>query len=245
MQDKNNKVAVVSGGSKGLGLALCKGLLERGYHVATFSRKSTPELETLSHEFDGKLMWDAIDITDAKALGAFLKEVKNRFGRVGYLVNSAGMANEGLLTTMKSSEISRMVEVNLEGALILSQLCVKQMMVGNFGSIVNISSIVGHRGYKGVAAYASTKAALDGMTRAMSAELGSMGIRVNSVSPGFMETDMTSALTDKQKARITRRTPLGRLGCVEDVSDVVAFLLSDQSRFVTGQTITVDGGFTA
>lgn len=245
MQDKNNKVAVVSGGSKGLGLALCKGLLERGFYVATFSRKSTPELEALSAQFDGKLKWDAIDITDSKALSEFLKQVKKSFGRIGYLINSAGMANEGLLTTMKSSEISRMLEVNLEGALTLSQLCVKQMMVGKFGSIVNISSIVGHRGYKGVAAYAATKAALDGMTRAMASELGPMGIRVNSVSPGFMETDMTSALTDKQKGRISRRTPLGRLGRVEDVSDVVAFLLSDESRFVTGQTITVDGGFTS
>lgn len=245
MGDNNNKVAVVSGGSKGLGLALCKALLERGYHVATFSRKSTEQLEALSHEYDGKLYWDSIDITDAPALKGFLKEVKSRLGRVGYLVNSAGMATEGLLTTMKPADISRMVGVNLEGSLILSQLCVKQMMVGNFGAIVNISSIVGHRGYKGVAAYASTKAALDGMTRGMAAELGSMGIRVNSVSPGFMETDMTSELTDKQKARISRRTPLGRLGCVEDIADVVAFLLSDESRFVTGQTLTVDGGFTA
>lgn len=245
MKDENNKVAIVSGGSKGLGLALCKGLLERGFYVATFSRKSTPELEALNREFNGRLLWEAIDITDSKALGGFLKQVKKTFGWIGYLINSAGMANEGLLTTMKASEISRMVDVNLEGALILSQLCVKQMMVRKFGAIVNISSIVGHRGYKGVAAYASTKAALDGMTRAMASELGPMGIRVNSVSPGFMETDMTSELTDKQKARITRRTPLGRLGEVEDVCDVVAFLLSDEARFVTGQTITVDGGFTA
>lgn len=245
MADNTNKVAVVSGGSKGLGLALCQALLERGYHVATFSRKSTPELEALSAQHDGKLLWQGIDITDSKGLSAFLKDVRKQFGRIGYLVNSAGMATEGLLTTMKPTEISRMVEVNLEGALILSQLCVKQMMVANFGAIVNISSIVGHRGYKGVAAYASTKAALDGMTRGMASELGPMGIRVNSVSPGFMETDMTSALTDKQKARITRRTPLGRLGEVKDVADVVSFLLSEEARFVTGQTITVDGGFTA
>ncbi len=245
MVDTQQKVAVVSGGSKGLGLALCQGLLERGYKVATFSRKSSEQLEQLSHQYDGSLFWQSIDITDAKGLSAFLKEVKSRFGRIGYLVNSAGMANEGLLTTMKESDISRMVSVNLEGALLLSKLCVKQMMVAQHGAIVNISSIVGHRGYKGVSAYASTKAALDGMTRAMSAELGAMGIRVNSVSPGFMETDMTATLTDKQKARITRRTPLGRLGTVKDVSDVVAFLLSDEARFVTGQTITVDGGFTA
>lgn len=245
MQAAKNKVAVISGGSKGLGFSLCKALLQRGYHVATFSRTSTNQLQQLLNDNPDTLHWEAVDIADGTQLSAFLKTVKKRFGRVGYLVNSAGMATEGLLTLMKPKQISRMLEVNVAGAINLSQLCVKQMMVGGYGSIVNISSIVGHRGYKGVAAYASTKAALDGLTRGMASELGSMGIRVNSVSPGFMETDMTSELTDKQKARITRRTPLGRLGTVEDIADVVSFLLSDDARFVTGQTLVVDGGFTA
>lgn len=245
MVEATKKVAVVSGGSKGLGLSICESLLEKGYSVATFSRTSTPALEALLAAHPETMYWEAVDIADGKKLTQFLKSVKSTLGRVGYLVNSAGMATEGLLTMMKPTDISRMMQVNVEGAIILSQKCVKQMMVGGFGSIVNISSIVGHRGYKGVGAYAATKAALDGLTRGLSAELGSMGIRVNSVSPGFMETDMTSDLTDKQKARIARRTPLGRLGNVEDIASVVNFLLSDEARFVTGQTIVVDGGFTA
>lgn len=244
MVDSNKKVAVISGGSKGLGLAIAQKLLAEGHWVATFSRKSSAQLESLLQEYPDKLYWQAVDVSDAKLLAAFLKNVRQTFGRVGYLINSAGMANEGLLTTQKGTDISRMLNVNLEGTIRLSQLVAKQMMVANFGVIVNISSIVGIRGYKGVAAYSATKAAMDGFTRSLSRELGSMGIRVNSVAPGFMETDMTDQLTEKQKARIIRQTPLGRLGTVADVADVVSYLLSDKAAFLTGQTLVVDGGLT-
>jgi 3-oxoacyl-[acyl-carrier protein] reductase len=244
MSQTEKKVAVVSGGSKGLGLSICKALLADGFHVATFSRKSTPELEQLVQRAEGRLYWAALDISDQAGLSGFLRQVREQHGRVGYLVNSAGMANEGLLTMMKSSDIAKMIGVNLEGAINLSQACVKQMMVGGFGVILNVSSVVGVRGFRGVAAYSATKAALDGLTRSMAKELGPVGIRVNSVAPGFMETDMTSELTDKQKARLVRQTPLSRLGTTDDVSSVVKFLLSDASRFVTGQTIVVDGGLT-
>lgn len=244
MIDTNNKVAVVSGGSKGLGLSISKRLLAEGYSVATFSRKCSAELENLMGQYGDKIYWESLDITDSKGLSKFLKNVREKLGRVGYLVNSAGMAPEGLLTLMKMDEISRMIQVNLEGSVRLSQLCVKQMMVAGFGVIINISSIVGIRGFKGVGAYSATKAALDGFTRSLSKELGAAGIRVNSIAPGFMETDMTSELTDKQKARIIRLTPLARLGTVEDVSSAVKFLLSEESRFITGQTIVIDGGLT-
>ncbi len=245
MSGSKEKVVVVSGGSKGLGLAICRALLAEGYCVATFSRKNTVELETLMRESGGKLFWESVDITDEAQLTRFLRRVREKFGRVGYLVNSAGMANEGLLTMMKSRDISRMIQVNLEGAITLAQACIKQMMVGGgFGVIVNVSSVVGVRGFKGVAAYSATKAALDGLTRSLSKELGSVGIRVNSIAPGFMETEMTYELTDQQKARIIRQTPMGRLGTVEDVSSVVKFLLSEESSFITGHTIVVDGGLT-
>lgn len=244
MSESKHKVVVVSGGSKGLGFSICKALLAEGYRVATFSRKSTPALEAAIAASGGALHWEPVDISDEAQLAAFLRNTRDKLGRIGYLVNSAGMANEGLLTMMKAKDISRMIQVNLEGAIVLSQGCVKQMMVGGFGVIVNVSSVVGVRGFKGVAAYSATKAALDGFTRSLSKELGPVGIRVNSVAPGFMETDMTSELTDQQKARIIRQTPLSRLGVVDDVSSVVKFLLSEQSSFVTGQTIVVDGGLT-
>lgn len=227
MSASNNKVVVVSGGSKGLGFGICRTLLSEGYCVATFSRKRTPELDGLIAASEGRLYWQAVDVTDQAQLSDFLRQVKQKFGRVGYLVNSAGMANEGLLTLMKGNEVSRMLQVNLEGAIALAQACAKQMMVASFGVIVNVSSIVGVRGFKGLAAYSATKAALDGFTRSLAKELGSAGIRVNSLAPGFMDTDMTSELTDRQKARIIRQTPAGRLCTVADASSAIKFLLSD------------------
>ncbi|SAL32914.1 3-ketoacyl-ACP reductase [Caballeronia udeis] len=244
MIESSTRVAVVSGGSKGLGLALCESLIAAGYRVATFSRNPTSELELAIAQSKGRLYWESVDIADEDMLSGFLQRVREQHGRVGYLVNSAGMAHEGILTTMKSKDISQMISVNLGGAISLSQLCVKQMMVRGAGAIVNVSSVVGVRGFKGVGAYSATKAALDGLTRSLSRELGSMGVRVNSVAPGFMETEMTHGLTEQQKGRIVRQTPLGRLGTVEDVSSVVKFLLSDESKFITGQTFVVDGGLT-
>lgn len=245
MIDVENKVVVVSGGSKGLGLSVVISLLAEGYRVATFSRQMTNGLQQVIDKYDGRIYWEPVDICNDEQLAAFIKNTKKKLGRVGYLVNSAGVAPEGLLTLMKSKEISKMLQVNLEGSINLSQLCVKQMMVGGFGVIINISSIVGIRGYKGVGPYSATKAALDGLTRSLSKELGATGIRVNSIAPGFMETEMTAELTEKQKERIIRQTPLGRLGTVEDVSSVVRFLLSDEAKFITGQTFVVDGGLTA
>ncbi len=242
--DVLKKTVVVSGGSKGLGLSICKQLLADGYYVGTFSRKSTPELEQMISDANGKVYWEAVDVSQRTQLSQFLLTVKKQFGSVCYLVNNAGIAPEGLLTLMNSKDITRMIQVNLESNISLTQMCVKQMLVARFGVIVNVSSIVGIRGYKGVSAYSATKAALDGLTRSLSKELGSMGIRINSVAPGFMETDMTTELTEKQIERIKRQTPLGRLAKIEDVSSVVKFLLSEQSGFITGQTIIVDGGLT-
>lgn len=244
MSESSKRVAVVSGGSRGLGLSICDALLADGYHVATFSRRRSVEIDAARTAYDGRLYWEPLDITDDASLAAYLQRVRARMGRVGYLVNSAGIAHEGLLTMMKGDDLSRMLAVNLRGPIRLAQQCAKQMIVGGAGVIVNVSSVVGVRGYKGVGAYSATKAALDGLTRSLAKELGSLGIRVNSVAPGFMETDMVAALTDGQKNRLVRQTPLGRLGTVDDVAEVVKFLLSDAARFVTGQTVVVDGGLT-
>lgn len=245
MNESRARVAVVSGGSRGLGFSICEALVADGYRVATFSRRQSAELERACATHDGKLYWEPLDIADDAQLAGYLQRVRARVGRIGYLVNSAGIAHEGLLTLMKSDDISRMVAVNLGGPIRMAQQCAKQMMVGGHGAIVNVSSVVGVRGYKGVGAYSATKAALDGLTRSLSKELGPLGIRVNSVAPGFMETAMVSGLSGAQRSRLVRQTPLGRLGTVDDVSSVVTFLLSDAARFVTGQTVVVDGGLTA
>src|SRR5690606_24817037 len=223
MAMQEQKVAVVSGGSKGLGLGICRMLLDEGYAVATFSRKRTAQLDDLMASVPGRMYWQAVDIGDPAQVADFLRAVRRELGRCAYLVNSAGMANEGLLTMMKDGDISRMIQVNLDGAIRLAQACVKQMLVGGGGAIVNVSSVVGVRGFKGGAAYGATKAALDGFTRGLAKEVGSIGIRVNSVAPGFMETEMTAELTEKQKKRIVRQTPLNRLGTVGDVASAIRF----------------------
>jgi 3-oxoacyl-[acyl-carrier protein] reductase len=201
-------------------------------------------LQQVINEYKDQIYWESVDVSNFSQLSQFLQTVKKRFGRVGYLINNAGVASEGLLTMMKKSDVTKVMQVNLEGTILLTQMCAKQMMVAGFGVIINISSVVGIRGYKGVTVYGATKAALDGLTRGLSKELGSMGIRVNSLAPGFMETDMTTVLTDKQKSRIKKNTPLGRMGTVEDVSSAVKFLFSDEASFITGHTLVVDGGIT-
>ena len=243
MTQDMNKVAVVSGGSKGLGFSICERLADEGYRVATFSRKSSEAIEALIARSEGRVHWQSVDIADPAQLADFMRNVRERFGRVGYLVNCAGIANEGLLTMMKPREISRMLDVNVTGAIALTQACSKQMMVGGFGSIVNVSSVVGVRGFKGVAAYSATKAALDGFTRSLSKELGSVGVRVNAVGPGptFANPHDGEALLAAEAGG----TPLGRKVEAHDIAEAVCFLASDRAGFISGQKLDVDGGYGA
>ena len=234
---------VVSGGTRGLGKALIRALLDADYAVSTFSREPGTSLDDWAAS--RPLMVDRADMADTRSLDAFLRKAVERFGRPHGLINNAGIAADGVLATMRPDLIHKLLSVNLEGALLLSRAVIRQMLTGTSGgSIVNISSIIGLRGYNGLSAYAATKAGMDGMTRALARELGSRQIRVNSVSPGYLETEMTHGLDDDQRQQIIRRTPMNRLGRPEDVSGLVLFLLSPASAYVTGQTIAVDGGIT-
>jgi 3-oxoacyl-[acyl-carrier protein] reductase len=217
-------VALVSGGSR---------------HKSPFIAKLARDRAARPH-----FHWAAVDGRAHGDLRDFVKATTERFGRIDVLINNAAIAAEGVLPTMRHEAIAAAVEVNLTAALVLAQAASRVMLRQGSGAIINISSVNAIRGHSGVAVYSATKAALDGLTRSLARELGPRNIRVNSVAPGYFESDMVKDLSDEQKARIARRTPLGRLARVEEVANAVFFLSSEQASFITGQTLVVDGGIT-
>jgi 3-oxoacyl-[acyl-carrier protein] reductase len=242
--DDNRRHIIISGGSKGLGRALVEGLLSSGYRVSTFSRTRTDFVDQLAE--DPSFFFEAADVRDASSVARFLEHTRERFGDAFGLVNCAGVATVGVLAMLRDDQIDQAIATNLRGTLTLTRLVLRQMrLAGRGGAIVNISSVVGIRGYRGMTVYSATKGAIDAMTRSLARELGSWKIRVNSVAPGYLQTDMSASLESGQLEKILRRTPLGRLGKPEDIIGPVNFLLSDQAAFVTGQVLVVDGGITA
>jgi 3-oxoacyl-[acyl-carrier protein] reductase len=237
-------LVLVSGGSRGLGLAIVTHLLKEGYQVATFSRSLTDQFERLREEYRDRLLYFHGDMAQSHTLQEVVKKIEMDNRPIEILINNAGIAVDGVLATMPPEQIERLISINLTGTILLTRLVVRRMIVRRRGHVLNISSIIGLRGYTGLAAYSATKAGLDGMTRSLARELGPRSIRVNAIAPGYLETEMTGKLDERQRGQIIRRTPLGRLGLSEDVTGAVSFLLSPASSFITGQTIVIDGGIT-
>ncbi|NKB24242.1 MAG: SDR family oxidoreductase [Kiritimatiellae bacterium] len=239
------KVICVSGGSKGLGKGVVEDLLRHGYSVATYSRSKTEFIEkTQEAESSERFYWESIEGTDLEALKLFAQKVFRKYGQIDGLINNVGMASDGILTLMNSGDIDQLISLNLKSPLHLTQTCAKYMLQQGRGIIINISSIVGIRGHSGVAVYSATKSALDGFTRSLARELGGRNICVNAIAPGYMDTEMGAMLGEAKRKQIIRRTPLNRLGKVEDIVGMVRFLLSKDAEFITGQTLIIDGGLT-
>ena len=238
------QVIVLSGGSRGLGEAIAARLLALGHIVCSFSRTQTPFVtQTLADpELAPRFRFREMGITDAKAVQAFVRSVWDEFGRVDALVNNAAIAREGVLALASHADLDAVVDTNLKGTLLLTRACLKPMLVARRGRIVNISSIIGLRGYSGLSIYSATKGALDAITRSLAREVGPSHITVNSIAPGYLETDMSHSLSAGQRQQIVRRTPLGRLGTAADVVPLVEFLLSPSASFISGQVIAIDGG---
>jgi 3-oxoacyl-[acyl-carrier protein] reductase len=238
------RVVVITGGSRGLGAGLVQSYLDSGDVVATCARSITPEVEKWQQEEPDRFLFVPADLSQVADCEAFVKAVIDRWDHIDVLVNNAGVARDGILGMASDDDIDIVVDLNIKGTLYMSRLVSRRMLARRSGNIVNISSIVGRSGYRGLAVYSATKAAQEGMTRALARELGSRGIRVNAIAPGYLRTEMSHGLDEGQLQQIVRRTPAGRLGEPDDVARACQFLTDPRNDYVTGQVLVIDGGLT-
>jgi len=237
---------LVTGGSRGIGLAISRRLAAAGYNVIAVARRESDELRTAIGEAkQGNLHFRACDLSAVDDLPAFVKAMRDEFGAIYGLVNNAGIGTEGLLATMHNSDIEALVRLNVLSPVVLTKYVVRHMMSDGEGRIVNISSIIASTGYNGLSVYGATKAAATGFTRSLAREVGKVGITVNAIAPGFIETELTQGLGDEGRERIARRSALRRLPEVDDVARMVEYLFGDGGRNVTGSVFTIDAGNTA
>lgn len=239
------RVVIVTGGSRGLGAGIVDAYLEAGDRVATCARSRTPEIDRWEKEHGDRFLFQEVDLSNREETASFVGAVIERWQTVEVLVNNAGVARDGILALADDDDIDLVVDLNLKGTLQITKLVSRRMLAHRRGHIVNISSIVGLSGYRGLSVYSATKAALDGMTRALARELGSRGIVVNSVAPGYLRTEMSHGLDADQLNQIVRRTPAGRLGEPADIARLVMFLTDPANDYITGQVVVADGGLTA
>jgi 3-oxoacyl-[acyl-carrier protein] reductase len=237
---------IVTGGSRGLGLAMVRVLSAAGYKVIAIARHESEELGAVMRESGrGPVHYRSFDLCDIPGIPAFVKGLRREFGSLYGLINNAGLGTGGLLANMPDAQIERLVRLNTVAPVILTKYVVRSMMADGGGRIVNVSSIVSFTGFSGLSVYSATKASLIGFTRSLAREVGKVEITVNAVAPGFVDTEMTEDLDSEQRAKIMRRSALGRLVAVEDVANAVEFLLSDKAKNITGTVLTVDAGSTA
>ncbi len=246
MHDFKGKVALVTGASRGIGRAIAVELARGGASVALNYAGNQAAAEEALKLVQGagapKARLYQFDIADPAACGKAVDEVVAEFGGLNILVNNAGIAVDQLLMRLKDEDWRRQLDVNLTGAFNLTRAVSRPMMKARGGAIVNLSSVVGEMGNAGQVAYAASKAGLIGMTKSVARELASRNIRCNAVTPGFIGTDMTSALPEAARAKMMESIPLARLGRAEDVAHAVCFLASDEAAYVTGEVLKVNGG---
>src|SRR5882724_11145023 len=245
MFDLSGKVALVTGGSRGIGRAACEALAKQGAHVVinyvsneSAARETAQAIELAG----GKAELVQFDVANGEAAEKAITEVAKRLGRLDILVASAGVAIDGLLLRLKDEDFDRVLAVNVKGALSCARAAIRTMMRAKTGRIVFLSSVVGEMGNAGQTAYAASKAALLGVAKSMARELSSRAITVNAITPGFIDTDMTGALTEDQKTAINSAIPLGRTGKPEEIAAAVVYLASDEAGYITGQALRVNGG---
>ena len=241
----NGQVALVTGASRGIGKAIAQELAKRGAKVvgtATSDSGAAAISEYLESFQSGCGKGVVLNVNDAARCGALVEEVQKEFGGLSILVNNAGITQDQLAMRMKDEEWDAVITTNLSAVARLSRAVLRGMMKAKHGRIINITSVVGFAGNPGQMNYAAAKAGVVGMSRALAREIGSRNITVNCIAPGFIDTDMTKALSEQQTAALLQQIPLGRLGLPEDIASAVGFLASPEAAYITGTTIHVNGG---
>jgi 3-oxoacyl-[acyl-carrier protein] reductase len=245
MKRLQGKTAIVTGGSRGIGKAVALRLAEEGADVAVCASRTLDAaavLATQIEELGSRAMAVKADVSHSEEVDQLLESVMEAWGKVDILVNNAGITRDGLLLRMKEEDWDAVLDVNLKGAFLCTKAVARHMMKARSGRIVNISSVTGIMGNAGQANYASSKAGLIGFTKSVAKELGARGITSNVVAPGFIPTDMTNELSADVQEALKKQIPLGKMGTTEDIAAAVAFLVSNDAAYITGQVLVVDGG---
>lgn len=239
-----NKVVLVTGASRGIGAAISEHLGKAGA-IVIGTATSESGAQAITERFASEGVEGAgkiLNVTDPESVATLMKEIKETYGAPSVLVNNAGITKDNLLLRMSDEQWFDVINTNLSAVFRLSKAVLRGMMKARWGRIINVGSVVGSMGNPGQSNYAATKAGVTGFARSLAAEVGSRGITVNTVAPGFIDTDMTRVLPEEQKAELVGKVPLGRLGQPEEIAAVVAFLASDGAAYITGETIQVNGG---
>jgi 3-oxoacyl-[acyl-carrier protein] reductase len=239
--DLTGRTALVTGSTRGIGRAIAESLAESGARVAVVSRDQARSAEAAAAIGNGARGF-AADVSDVASIVAMVDGVEKEFGQIDILVNNAGLTRDNILFRIKDDDWDAVLDANLRGAFVAIRAAARGMIKRRWGRIINIASVVGLTGNKGQANYAASKAGLIGLTKSIAKELGSRNVLVNAVAPGFIETDMTAAMTPDARAALSGQIPLERLGTPRDIAGVVTFLASEHAAYVTGQTLVVDGG---
>jgi 3-oxoacyl-[acyl-carrier protein] reductase len=240
----DNQTALITGASRGIGKGILEGLAARGATVvgtatsAAGAASITENLKALGLKGSGMIL----DVTDPDSVTAVVDAVQQEYGTVSILVNNAGITRDNLLMRMKEDEWDSVIQTNLTSVFRMSKACLRGMMKARYGRIITITSVIGATGNPGQTNYAATKAGATGFSRSLAREVGSRGITVNTVAPGFIDTDMTRILPEEQRDALLAQIALGRLGDVRDIANAVAFLASDEAAYITGETLHVNGG---
>lgn len=242
MNDATQKIALVTGASRGIGAAIASTLADQGLRVVgTATSESGADMITQRLSDRGGL-GKVLNVTDPDSITGLMEAIRSEMGDPLILVNNAGITQDNILMRMKENEWNTVIDTNLNALFRLTKACLRGMTKARWGRVINVTSVVGAMGNAGQSNYAATKAGAEGMARSLARELGSRSITVNCVAPGFIDTDMTKALDDAQRQTLASQIPLARLGEPHDIAAVVAFLASDAARYITGETVHVNGG---